>query len=1724
MWLIECSCFRCEPLNLVVDRIWIGTVFLIAERFHGGNFLDGFLREGIQSQRLRLELELVEVEMPGLMSCRLEFDPSQPFKAASITGSLHMTIQTGVLVETLTVLGAEVRWCSCNIFSTQDHAAAAIARDSATVCTWKGETLDNVEFQIVDDGGVKADEEFEKTGKLPDGSTDNAEFQIVLSIIKEGLQIDPKKYHKMKERLVVGVSEETTTGVKRLYQMQANGTLLFPAINVNDYESDLRMEETISSPPTTSDHVGNAKIITKFTEEADLSASENDANTLSFFQDIAASQNPNATILSAVPLNKGTRVVDKEMVINNPKSERSKKKEKNWVSALTPNPAVPLRTTGNSNKRKGVEKNRVPFVISFSDDDSGSDSEEYKNGSTMESDEMTCAVKNRILSNSLVNSQSHMVKQTTKTNSKSPKKLSTSRTFVSSVNRVNGARFKNGGSTLVGVKAHPKKANSPSIINFGQNVHVNSNKLQDLRQLIAIRENEIKSKAGKLDKEIASSSIKNSSEANLKSIAAKSKNFTECAVVEPKEQEKKRLKDGTVQYNAAADKGSSGIMKNSLQHNRITTLGESSAQLMAKSDKTSPIQGSLMNSSFWNHFGATTGEMDIKSLLELEELQDKELDEAQDHRRKCEIEERNALKAYRRAQRALAEANTRCSYLYHKRNLFSANLRSHVMDESNMFWSNMPHQHTEANVNCITNMSENDTPHHQVQNECGDPDTSGSEPQEEEKTNDVGSSLHENNSNNILAEDEQTSAFELKAGDSSLDSHLEGICSERNNKITNNSLTINTNEDSLILEATLRSQLFARLGNRISKKNESGQSMEIDTVEREDGEIIEDSGTKPSSGTEKDQIYDFGDTVMLEKSISEQLVNIKDQCDVEKYPVNYDSFLVESILKSAFDHVKFAAMVSSMKSHTDDIVSGKNVVNGVCGVQPTNSDSNSLLDLYVNEDGSYSNNLPINPFWPHCMFELRGKCNDDECPWQHVRDYSSKNIESNSNDHGSLCLAPPTYLVCLDSLKADSHPYKYLVAQTIEQRWQKCFSASLVVSSSILADLNSDELCLHGPETRIEVHGVWNRQSSYFHGQNAREGLRDEQMDGIYQRLEMAFLNLSKEVSKQKGHRESLIVLARALEEHPTSVLLWIVYLHIYYSNQKSIGKDDLFRYAIEHCDSSYELWLMFINSREKLDDRLVGYNTAISVLCCHASTSNCDPEFDSDCILDLFLQMINCLCSSGQVNIAIQIVYGLLSSTNRSNNLHAQSLPDIQEPLTIPDRCVLWICSIHLLMYKKLPDTVIQQFECRKELPVIDWHFVHLTDDEKHQAVTLIERAPEYIDSRSYQSKRSAISTQHFALNHIRCAAVLKGFDSCKNLLKKYIQLYPSCLELVLLSIRVNGYDSAESTFAAFEKALSSWVDEHGLQCIWNQYAEYALESGKFDFAKDIMERWFHSISGIYKSKTGILNMSAWISSLTQTDIVFGLLNLSLLKQLQNEHTEARIAIEQAFEVASSDDYNHCVKEHAIFLLKKEFCFEKACLNSFFNMMNRYLMDSRARPSPEPLSRRFIKQIGKPKMQKFVNSLLCPVSSDSNLLNRALESCFGPSLLPFQASERQADVINLAESVMEMRPANYRLALCICKNQASANASISFWASVQLISSLFQAVPVAPESVWVDAAGLLKNVAGFRPILESFHKRVLSVYPFSLRLWKSYRELYDDDDDKSNAVTEMAGEKGLKL
>jgi adenosylhomocysteinase len=201
----------------------------------------------------RKELNIAQYEMPGLMSLRNKYGAEKPLKGAKIMGSLHMTIQTGVLIETLVELGADVRWCSCNIFSTQDHAAAAIAKAGVPVFAWKGETLEEYWWcteqaltwpdgsgpdLIVDDGGdatmlIHDGTKAEKDAKFLDIPTDNKEYKIILNLIRESLKKSKDKWTKMGKGCR-GVSEETTTGVKRLYQMMEKGELLFPAINVND--------------------------------------------------------------------------------------------------------------------------------------------------------------------------------------------------------------------------------------------------------------------------------------------------------------------------------------------------------------------------------------------------------------------------------------------------------------------------------------------------------------------------------------------------------------------------------------------------------------------------------------------------------------------------------------------------------------------------------------------------------------------------------------------------------------------------------------------------------------------------------------------------------------------------------------------------------------------------------------------------------------------------------------------------------------------------------------------------------------------------------------------------------------------------------------------------------------------------------------------------------------------------------------------------------------------------------------------------------------------------------------------------------------------------------------------------------------------------------------------------------------------------------------------------
>lgn len=239
----------------------------------------------------RKEIEIAEQEMPGLMATRAKYGPSRPLKGVKIMGSLHMTIQTAVLIETLKALGADVRWASCNIFSTQDHAAAAIAAAGVPVFAWKGETLEEYwectyraltwpdgsgPDQIVDDGGdatllIHRGFAAENDASILDAPTDVAELKIINALLKKVLAEDPTHWHRVAAN-VKGVSEETTTGVHRLIQMQAKGELLFPAINVNDSVTKSKFDNIYGCRHSLTDGASSARSTSCFPARRSWSA------------------------------------------------------------------------------------------------------------------------------------------------------------------------------------------------------------------------------------------------------------------------------------------------------------------------------------------------------------------------------------------------------------------------------------------------------------------------------------------------------------------------------------------------------------------------------------------------------------------------------------------------------------------------------------------------------------------------------------------------------------------------------------------------------------------------------------------------------------------------------------------------------------------------------------------------------------------------------------------------------------------------------------------------------------------------------------------------------------------------------------------------------------------------------------------------------------------------------------------------------------------------------------------------------------------------------------------------------------------------------------------------------------------------------------------------------------------------------------------------------------
>ncbi|XP_021861501.2 uncharacterized protein [Spinacia oleracea] len=1569
---------------------------------------------------------------------------------------------------------------------------------------------------------------------------------------------------------------------------------------------------------------------------------------------------------------------------------------------------VLLKSSNSGWDTRGANDN---LVISFSDDDdSGSDVEERRRGKASSCDRPPLVLNSNRKPPALPHVTMKTVSRTAKNEGKlMPQKVSSSRPYTSSMAKIPESNARSGVSALAEQKSYLKNSTvtgrglSSQDPGCSKNLDMSSSKLEDLRQQIAERENELKLKLVQQNKENVSEPCKEANTMGHKKVPSrKCKSVPYNVQNQPKEPDRKRLKTDApgVTVNCSLSdwiplpkqtasiinatptdpleipmsKHPGGISKNQPSRsapnqdihesdkNKVNDYCDATSSLKkVKSTFDSSLQGrslQVLNSKFetpdvlpdksslllcvGKSQAFKSGDVDLQRLFELEELHDKELEEAQEHRWKCEVDERNALKVYRRAQRALLEANSRCTYLYRKREQYSAQLRSCLMEDSSLLYSSKQHHETEEKWNLANNISEvnldlipsshqlddfelgnglgydsnvqsadgdahnrssaNEDGHNLGSEACSEPDASTSDLV---RVNNIADNrLCSPSGDRNLSLDDDYETFPPDHG--SLNTNLTGPRSKDDTKKSDKDIDVDSptifstdgSQDPLFLEEYLRSKLISRLGVSSVKRNGIGDNCES-SVGRAAEEGFADAKTRMivqsvSLSNPNISAADYRDVSKEPKgSISKPLLNTQNQ-QVEEHCLNDSparsfnheecSFLsvdvasisvvsLSSIFKSAMKAASPVILTSILSKEYQYSFSDTRTTNNLLlrqnqdklHLEMTSSAEQLVTCMGFGKIDSYTSKSAINPFWPLCMYELRGRCNNDECPWQHAKDYSdsddsrshwASNCQNPTDQTEFSCeLTPPRYLVCLDSLKDESHGSHK--ARDFGSSGKNIFSHSLALSSSLVKHLPSDDPCLHGNDGCVESYGG-SGHSLYFQSRNGtgnplRNGLADND-----QSLEMALIILSQEVNKIEGMKKALSMLSRALEADSSSLPIWIIYLLLFYSTKHSDGvlskkssvpEDDFFSHAVKHSEVSYELWLLYINSRGRLDDRFSAYERALSRLCNYGSANHEQWMHRSAAILDLFMQMMYCLCVSGNSSNAVRRIKRLVHAEGDFDESHSLLLSDILQCLTISDKCIFWVCCVYLVIYRKLPDSLVQQFEFEKDISLIQWPSAQLTVEEKQDVSRLMEMAIDSVGLNNSKSLESNMlkSAHMLAINHIKLMAAIDGVENCKMFIEKYRNTYSSCLEFILLSARVHVDES--SSLEKFEGIVSSWPKNvSGSQCIWNQFAEYALEKGRPGRAKEIMDQWFHSarvpllfhngsVDGEIGDDKSISedpppgsNLSTLVSNYSNLDLVFGLLNLSLYNLFQNDVLEAHNAVDKALKVADADVFRHCVKEHATFLFNNgSELMKDLSLCELINILKGYTNHAQAIPVLEPLTRKFIQDIRKPRTRQLVRNMLSPISPDSILVNSVLEVWFGLSLLPPKFDQLK-DMVDFVEAILEVSPANYQLVISVCKlvcrdfdSSNNKSASVLFWASSLLVNTIYHTFPFPPEHVVVEAADLLSKLTSVQEICESFHQRALLVYPFSIKLWKSFLNL-TTAASKRVSVVEAAREKGLEL
>ncbi|MCO5601462.1 hypothetical protein L7F22_055585 [Adiantum nelumboides] len=664
---------------------------------------------------------------------------------------------------------------------------------------------------------------------------------------------------------------------------------------------------------------------------------------------------------------------------------------------------------------------------------------------------------------------------------------------------------------------------------------------------------------------------------------------------------------------------------------------------------------------------------------------------------------------------------------------------------------------------------------------------------------------------------------------------------------------------------------------------------------------------------------------------------------------------------------------------------------------------------------------------PHkilCMFEHRGKCKNDECVWQHKRDYLLFSSETQTNQvvEGFKCpevteTTGSTDLKCTNHLKYRDGDENNACSVRLQTSWRgnaQAIKAHIYPIGSYFTRMQSLEsvspgivlkrelesgapfLALHR-RAPIELPCLFDsslKLPTLNDGSIASRQLRVENTLWIQNEgrvfgtlgdaesvLEAALelCHYSTEVQNSELRKSVLYVLSRGLEANPGSVALWVVYLHLFHKWEKGSSKDDLFLIAVQHNEGSYELWMLFINTRRHLKARLEAYESALITIGSRVDLQ-CHPlESKSSLLLDLALRKLNCLCTSGLNQEATNWITKLtLSASENGQGLEmheGSSSLSLVNCLSRSDLCILWICCAYVILRRELPDRVVESLGCKQELFFQNiWSGLVNMSSCTSQAMKLMQIGASQgkgcmkLDVREPGDKNLQLAKEVFAANFVQCAAVCEGLDCSLILAEKYSKNFSASVELTLLRARhEEHFHGKMASLEIFEEALMCWpLDKAGKMRLWNQYIECAYEAKGPDFVKGLLARCAKEISDsdsfrfvcgnvgtIWKdpqqpicavrqgspASLGVTDTS--LQSIFQLlplivkrqqmkgsgfysqrfsfqDAVFSYMNLAFFETLNKDYKAAMIALQNGLNVAvDADSVRHCLNEIAVFIYK---------------------------------------------------------------------------------------------------------------------------------------------------------------------------------------------------------------